>query len=62
MTGAINNAPARTSALVTRGDGLRLPANVCVMICPDAMRITLMLLTGQTRAGLGGSNVAEMLK
>src|SRR5258708_11581441 len=45
MDGANNKAPAKTSALVTRSDCLRLRAIGCVMICPNAMRITLMLCT-----------------
>jgi hypothetical protein len=44
MAGASNKAPAKISALVARGDCLRLPVRFCVMCRPDD-RITLMLCT-----------------
>ena len=42
MGDSINAAP-KASAPVARSDSLRLPANVFAMICPNAMRIMLML-------------------
>jgi hypothetical protein len=44
MPGDSINAAPKASAPVAREESLRLPADVCAMICPVAMRITLMLL------------------
>jgi hypothetical protein len=40
MAGDSIRAAPNTSAPVARNVSLRLPANVFVMICPNAMRIT----------------------
>ena len=51
MTAASNRAPAKISALVARGDGLRMPAKCLCHELPRAMRIVLMLCTTNADRG-----------
>ena len=65
MTDAPNSAPAKISARVVRGDGLRLPANICVMGHPRMMRIVLMLCTPNATGAARfhrGPNTADPVK